>query len=359
MSLSELGAYLQRHREEQGLSLETVEEVTRIRRVHLEAIEAGRWDDLPPGVYVRGLLKSYAKTVGLNPETVQRMHRKEQPQDAQRELREVLSRPLLREPRLSMETILTMVFIGAAAVIGWWLWQNFVGPMLRTPSAATPTAAVSATAATGDADPSATPPRAAGTATRPVPTALQVVPLASGTPEGSPPPPSSPATGTPIARGAADTGSAAATAAASGTGTRAAASATPRTATATAPRASASPERATATPSPGPTAGRGSPTATAAIAAGGLRIAVQSKGSVWLRVFLDGGSRPAYEGFLKQGENERWEGQATRSITLRTGNAGDTDVSLNGQRLPALGKTGEVKNVEWRLLPDGRVQQTP
>jgi cytoskeleton protein RodZ len=357
MSLSELGAYLQRHREEQGLSLETLEEVTRIRRVHLEAIEAGRWDDLPPGVYVRGLLKSYAKTVGLNPETVQRMHRKEQPQDAQRELREVLSRPLLREPRLSMETILTMVFIGAAAVIGWWLWQTFVGPMLSTPSAATPTAAVSATVATGSAGPSATPPRAAGTATRPVPTALQAVPLVSGTPEGSPTSPTSTAAGTPIAGGAVDAGSTPATAAASGTGTRAAASATPRTATATAPRASASPERAT--PGPSPTAGRGSPTASAAIAAGGLRIAVQSKGSVWLRVFVDGGSRPAYEGFLKQGENERWEGQATRSISLRTGNAGDTEVSLNGQRLPALGKAGEVKNVEWRLLPDGRVQQTP
>ena len=106
-----------------------------------------------------------------------------------------------------------------------------------------------------------------------------------------------------------------------------------------------------------PTAGRGTP--TVAGLAGGLRISVRSVGSVWLRVFMDASSQPAFEGFLKKGENERWEGQARTSISLRTGNAGDTEVSLNGQRLPALGKTGEVKNVEWRLLPDGRVQQTP
>jgi len=354
MSLSELGAYLQRHREEQGLSLETVEEVTRIRRVHLEAIEAGHWDALPPGVYVRGLLKSYAKTVGLSPETVQRMYLKEQPGEAQPEAREVLSRPLLREPRLSMESILTLVFIGAAAVIGWWLWQTFVGPMLRTPSTPTPTAAVSATGDTGTAVPSATSPRAAGTATRPVPTALQVVPLASGTLDSIPATLSTPAdAGTPV--GAAAPAGTVAAVNPVATATRTAPPTTP-----TATRTAATPTRATATAVPSPTAGKGTAAVVAPTAiTGGLRISVRSVGSVWLRVFVDGGRTAAFEGFLKKGENERWEGQAKTSIALRTGNAGDTEVSLNGQRLPALGKAGEVKNVEWRLLPDGRVQQTP
>lgn len=351
MSLSELGAYLQRHRAEQGLTLEMVEEATRIRRVHLEAIEAGRWDTLPPGVYVRGLLKTYAKTVGLNPETVQRMYLKEQPQEGPPEPREVLSQPLLREPRLSMESVLTVIFIAAAAVIGWWLWQTFVGPMLSLPPEGTPTAVVGGAGATSPAA-TATPPRVAASATAAlfVPTPVQAFALASSTPEGTE---ATPATTATTAAGTATGGeTAAATAQLTATATRTrTATSSPATATATSRATATAASRAT------PTAGKGTPTFSSA--AGGLRIAVRSAGSVWLRVFMDGSGKAAFEGFLKKGENERWEGQARSSISLRTGNAGDTEVSLNGQRLPALGKTGEVKNVEWRLLPDGRVQQTP
>lgn len=352
MSLSELGAYLQRHRTEQGLTLEMVEEATRIRRVHLEAIEAGRWDTLPPGVYVRGLLKTYAKTVGLNPETVQRMYLKEQPQEGPPEPREVLSQPLLREPRLSMESVLTVIFIAAAAVIGWWLWQTFVGPMLSVPPEGTPTAVVGGAGATSPAA-TAPPPRAAASATVSlfVPTPVQAFALASSTPEGTAA--TTPDTTTTTAAGTATGGAtAAATTKQTATATRTATT-SPATATATSRASATTTNRVT----PSPTPGKGTPTVSSA--AGGLRIAVRSAGSVWLRVFMDGSGKAAFEGFLKKGENERWEGQARGSISLRTGNAGDTEVSLNGQRLPALGKTGEVKNVEWRLLPDGRVQQTP
>lgn len=352
MSLSELGAYLQRHRAEQGLTLEMVEEATRIRRVHLDAIEAGRWDTLPPGVYVRGLLKTYAKTVGLNPETVQRMYLKEQPQEGPPEAREVLSQPLLREPRLSMESVLTVIFIAAAAVIGWWLWQTFVGPMLSVPPEGTPTAVVGGAGATSPAA-TAPPPRAAASATVSlfVPTPVQAFALASSTPEGTA---ATPATTATAAAGTVTAGAAAVSA--TGTArltTTATRTATPSPATATATSRATATTNSRATP----TAGKGTPTVSSA--AGGLRIAVRSAGSVWLRVFMDGSGKAAFEGFLKKGENERWEGQARGIISLRTGNAGDTEVSLNGQRLPALGKTGEVKNVEWRLLPDGRVQQTP
>lgn len=338
MSLSELGAYLQRHREEQGLSLEAVEEATRIRRVHLDAIEAGRWDSLPPGVYVRGLLKSYAKVLGLSPETVQRMYLKERPQeDAPTEPRNVLSQPLLREPRLSLESVLAVVFIAAAAGIGWWLWLAFVGPMLRSGTAGTPTITATApAAATAQPTRQASPTSSQGG----VPTAVVLPTLESATQEPGASPEAAEATAAASTTAVADTRT---------TTPSPRASASPSAA----PSRSATPGARTATPAKP----AGSPSATAF--AGGLRLSLRSSGSIWVSVVLDGKRPPAYEGFLRKGENDRWEGQARTVINLRTGNAGETEVSLNGQRLPSLGKAGEVKNVEWRLLPDGRVQQTP
>ena len=80
--MSELGAYLQRQRTERGVSLEALEAETHIRRTYLEAIEAGDWDALPPGVYTRGLLKNYARAVGVNSAGVLRMYVKERPSES-------------------------------------------------------------------------------------------------------------------------------------------------------------------------------------------------------------------------------------------------------------------------------------
>lgn len=51
-----------------GLSLSDVERDTRINRVYLEAIEEGRFQDIPAPVYARGFVRSYARYLGLDPE---------------------------------------------------------------------------------------------------------------------------------------------------------------------------------------------------------------------------------------------------------------------------------------------------
>jgi len=51
-----------------GLSLSDVERDTRINRVYLEAIEDGRFQDIPAPVYARGFVRSYARYLGLDPE---------------------------------------------------------------------------------------------------------------------------------------------------------------------------------------------------------------------------------------------------------------------------------------------------
>lgn len=51
-----------------GLSLADVERDTRINRAYLEAIEDGRFTDIPAPIYARGFVRSYARHLGLDPE---------------------------------------------------------------------------------------------------------------------------------------------------------------------------------------------------------------------------------------------------------------------------------------------------
>ncbi len=64
----------------------------------------------------------------------------------------------------------------------------------------------------------------------------------------------------------------------------------------------------------------------------------------------------AFMGFLRQGESRRWTARET--LRLKTGNAGGTQVTLNGQPLPALGGSGDVETRVWRLLPNGDIEQS-
>jgi cytoskeletal protein RodZ len=63
---SGLGALLKGEREKRGLSHEQVAQITRLRRHLLVALENEEWDNLPSSVYVKGFIKSYAQTLGLD-----------------------------------------------------------------------------------------------------------------------------------------------------------------------------------------------------------------------------------------------------------------------------------------------------
>ena len=61
-----VGSTLRAARLEAGLSLADAATRLRIRRVYLEAIEEGRYQDLPGAVYAIGFVRSYAETMGLD-----------------------------------------------------------------------------------------------------------------------------------------------------------------------------------------------------------------------------------------------------------------------------------------------------
>ncbi|QQS14136.1 MAG: helix-turn-helix domain-containing protein [Rhodospirillales bacterium] len=70
-----VGQMLREARESLRIDIAQVAEDTRIRVHSLEAIEAGRFEDLPGAAYVPAFLRGYAERVGLDPERVLETYR--------------------------------------------------------------------------------------------------------------------------------------------------------------------------------------------------------------------------------------------------------------------------------------------
>ncbi len=65
-----VGQYLRDLREQRKMSVEEVSRATRVPMASVERIEADRFDELPGEVFVRGFLKSYARSLGVPPDDV-------------------------------------------------------------------------------------------------------------------------------------------------------------------------------------------------------------------------------------------------------------------------------------------------
>lgn len=85
MVVSDLGQKLKEARLAKGLSLNDVQELTKIRKRYLEAIEAGDYKVLPGSFYVRAFIKTYAETVGIDPDELLAEHSDHVPATAQPE----------------------------------------------------------------------------------------------------------------------------------------------------------------------------------------------------------------------------------------------------------------------------------
>lgn len=78
-----IGPALKKARLQRGVSLEEVEQATKIRIRYLEALEREEYDALPAAVYVQGFLKTYANYLGLDGEAIsQEFKRSRGPQGA-------------------------------------------------------------------------------------------------------------------------------------------------------------------------------------------------------------------------------------------------------------------------------------
>ena len=114
--VSGLGALLKNERENRGLSYEQLAQITRLRKHFLEAMENEEWQNLPPSVFVKGFIRSYAKALGLEEDKLLELYKSVVPEDV------APPTPIIEPKKPKRGIILVLaIFLGALA-IGLYLW---------------------------------------------------------------------------------------------------------------------------------------------------------------------------------------------------------------------------------------------
>ena len=377
-----VGDVLRSRRLSLGYDLQEVAVALRIRFAYLEAIEEGRFNDLPGAAYVSGFLRTYAEHLGLDPQMVLRRFKEESSGALTAKPELYLPKPV-PEGRIPGGALLLVAVLLAGAAYGGWYYVNSTGrdlvdlvPELPdriasalnvapaapppglvvpvTPSEPGPAAPDSRTA---EAPPAAAIPAPAPAVPPPAPSAAApqaAPPSTAATPAPAPAPPSAPAavaaaTGanaeeaeeeespivesTPIAPPNGDPRAAQA----SETGAR------PPGASPAIPAPPAAPGQVAALPMPpappaAPEAGQGDARIYGAIN-GQSRIQIRATQDSWIQV-RDGTGDLLMTRVLRPGDVYRVPDQP--GLRMVTGNAGGLMVSVDGGQGSALGAQGQV-----------------
>lgn len=121
-----VGCELKAARENQGRSLVEISDALHIQPRYLQAIEEGRFDDLPGATYATGFMRAYCRHLGLPPEEVVQRSRQES-NLAHGPTRLVTAEAATpRRPRLLM--ILLPLLAAAALYAGWSLFAGNGNP---------------------------------------------------------------------------------------------------------------------------------------------------------------------------------------------------------------------------------------
>ena len=320
-----VGADLRAARERLGWPLEAVATGLRIRVSYLAALEAGRIADLPGNAYAIGFLRTYASTLGLDPDEVTRRFRAEA---AEVNKLTALSFPAPVPSRgvPAGAVVLLGVVLAIGAYVGWYhLSGNGELPAEVVPPVPARLASLTERAM----------PPAAGVSNPGAPVRGGSTAVASG-PPGSGSPASSARTGGPMA-----TMSASAESSPAPDGLATSESATTASPTATwradntalpepAPMSSVSPTQAAAATTMPPAAAGTQP-----------RIVLSATADAWMQV-RDKSGPVLLNRVLHPGES--WPVPAQPNLVLTTGNAGGTAIVVDGAALPPLGVSGAVRH---------------
>ena len=118
-----VGAELRAEREHFGLLLSEISERLRIRVAYLEAIEAGRFGDLPGRIYAIGFLRSYAEFLGADGDVCVRMF-KDEAGTGGHSRRLEFPVPQNENRRPGPATLLVALVLGIAVYGGWFVLQE-------------------------------------------------------------------------------------------------------------------------------------------------------------------------------------------------------------------------------------------
>lgn len=133
--MTELGNRLKEAREELGMSLEDLQEATKIQKRYLKGIEEGNYDMMPGPFYVRAFIKQYAEAVQLDPEQLFEEFKDEVPSTYKDEIPEKLSRVQTKKTISGKSSkifdvlpkLLVVVFIVGALFVTWYFISKNAG----------------------------------------------------------------------------------------------------------------------------------------------------------------------------------------------------------------------------------------
>ncbi|HEV8634335.1 MAG TPA: helix-turn-helix domain-containing protein [Chloroflexota bacterium] len=178
-----LGAFLRQAREARGWSIAQVEAATRIPRRHLEALESDDLAILPPPVFTRGLVRLYAKHLGLSQVEAEELLTKEARHETVGVMPTVSHRPSLGSERSPLLRV--ALFVLLLGLVGGLTY--FVLPRYRLLVAASGELVGQASAAPSATSANPSPTAAPATAT-PSPPSPTPRPTSSPTPTAPPSP---------------------------------------------------------------------------------------------------------------------------------------------------------------------------
>lgn len=358
-----VGAFLREARETTGRTVADVAQNLRIRRVYLEAIEDGRFDELPGATYAVGFVRSYAAYLRLDaPTLVARFKEEASGIQAPQELEFPTPVPEGRFPGGLLVAVCLLV--GAAAFGGWYWYQSQNGievvrvpappgdeqasPETTVPTPSTPTAETRAAVAETSV-PVPEPPQAEA------PAVTAAGPIISNPDDSAPvadepeaPPVTAPMVAAPEDSTPADDASAPETPAAAPTTGGEVAVVTPAPSEfSSEPAIIALPEIEETQDSVGDVpSNREGRTYGARNAA--ARIILRAAENTWVQI-RDADESVVLTQMLQAGD--RYLVPNRDGMRLMTGNAGGLDISVDGESVPAIGERGESRR-DVRLDPD-------
>ncbi len=109
---AKLGSLLREQREKMDLSHDQIGQKIRLRRAIIEAMESEAWEQLPPPVFVRGFLRSYASILGLDQEEVMRLYHQAAPPQP-----EILKPLPVRRKSSRAPALVVLLILAAAACV--------------------------------------------------------------------------------------------------------------------------------------------------------------------------------------------------------------------------------------------------
>jgi cytoskeleton protein RodZ len=346
-----VGQLLRETRESYGSDIPRVAAALRIRASYLEAIENGRYDQLPGAVYAMGFVRAYAVHLGLDgDEALRRFKLEAEGYDAQRDL--TFPVPLSERSIPGWSMLLAALLL---AVCGYGLWYYLSSTARPRPERVSPlpaelAAQLPASApAPKESGPSVVPTEsAAAPASMPTPPEAPVDAPAAASPASAADPPTQPAPGggagttatlTPAATNAPPPASMPAPAAAAPSAPSASAIVTSTVAAPLAVSASAPPQPPQVAALPSIPPGGGATPApdqphVYGLANGETRILIRAVSDSWIQV-RDRDHVPIFTRQLHAGDVYRVPDRP--GLSMRTGHGAGLEILVDGRAVPAIG----------------------